>query len=155
MGVRLFPRSNVEINNLFAMKIGFLGTGLMGQAMVERLLSAQVSMIAYNRTKSKLDTLKEAGAEIANSPIEAIQASNCLILMLANADAIKEVILSENVASSLTNRTVIQMGTISPSQSREIQKAVTEKDGDYLNQRHIWSIDLDRFANGWLDFASQ
>lgn len=112
----------------------------MGQAMVKRLLSAQVSAIAYNRTQSKLEPLKEAGAEIANSPIEAIQASDCLILMLANADAIKEVILSENVASSLTNRTVIQMGTISPSQSREIQKAVTEKGGDYLEAPVLGSI---------------
>jgi 3-hydroxyisobutyrate dehydrogenase len=122
------------------MKIGFLGTGLMGQATIQRLLSVRVPVIAYNRTPSKLEPLKEAGAEITNSPIEAIQASDCLILMLTNAAAIREVILSENTASLLTNRTVIQMGTISPSESKEIQKAVLENKGDYLEAPVLGSI---------------
>ncbi|MCU0535323.1 MAG: NAD(P)-dependent oxidoreductase [Hydrococcus sp. Prado102] len=122
------------------MKIGFLGTGLMGQAMIQRLLSVRVPVIAYNRTPSKLEPLKEAGAEITNSPIEAIQASNCLILMLTNAAAIREVILLEDAASLLENRTVIQMGTISPSQSKDIQKAVLENKGDYLEAPVLGSI---------------
>jgi 3-hydroxyisobutyrate dehydrogenase len=120
------------------MKVGFLGSGLMGQAMIQRLLSAQVSVIAYNRTLSKLESLKEAGAEITNSPIEAIQSSNCLVLMLTNADAIREILFSEN--ANLDNRTVIQMGTISPSESREIQKSVLEKGGDYFEVPVLGSI---------------
>jgi 3-hydroxyisobutyrate dehydrogenase len=122
------------------MKIGFLGTGLMGQAMIQRLLSVRVPLIAYNRTFSKLEALKEVGAEITSSPIEVIQASDCLILMLTNAAAIREVILSENAASLLANRTVIQMGTISPSESKAIQKAVLENKGDYLEAPVLGSI---------------
>ncbi|WP_041619297.1 NAD(P)-binding domain-containing protein [Stanieria cyanosphaera] len=63
------------------MKIGILGTGLMGQPMAFRLLEANLSVIAYNRNPSKLESLQQAGATIVNSPEAAIAACDCLILM--------------------------------------------------------------------------
>ncbi len=122
------------------MKIGFLGTGLMGQPMAQRLLEAQFSVVAYNRTQSKLEPLKERGAEIANSPVEAIKKSDCLILMLTNALAIQEVLLLENTRSFLADRTVIQMGTIAPKESQEIHKLVVEIGGEYLEAPVLGSI---------------
>ena len=71
------------------MKVGFLGTGLMGQPMVQRLKKANIPVVAYNRTPSKLKPLQESGAEIADSPEAAIENSDCVILMLANAGAIR------------------------------------------------------------------
>jgi 3-hydroxyisobutyrate dehydrogenase len=112
----------------------------MGQPMAQRLLAAQIPVIAYNRTPSKLDPLKAAGAEIAKSPAEAMQASDCLILMLTNANAIAAVILSEEEAPFLAKRTVIQMGTIAPSESRELHAAIVNKGGDYLEAPVLGSI---------------
>jgi len=43
------------------MKVGFLGTGLMGKPLAQRLLAANIPVIAYNRTASKLAELKAAG----------------------------------------------------------------------------------------------
>lgn len=54
------------------MRVGFLGTGLMGQPMIQRLLDAKVSVVAYNRTASKLEPLRVSGAEIVESPKDAI-----------------------------------------------------------------------------------
>ena len=122
------------------MKIGFLGTGLMGQPMAQRLLEAQFSVVAYNRTQSKLEPLKERGAEIANSPVEAIKKSDCLILMLTNALAIQEVLLLENTRSFLADRTVIQMGTIAPKESQEIHQLIVEIGGEYLEAPVLGSI---------------
>lgn len=122
------------------MKIGFLGTGLMGEPMAQQLLAAQIPVIAYNRTPAKLEALKAAGAEVTHSPREAIQASNCLILMLTNATAIKEVILSEASAPLLANRTIIQMATIAPFESQEIHEAVVKQGGDYLEAPVLGSI---------------
>ena len=59
------------------MKIGVLGTGLMGQPMVLRLLEANLKVTAYNRTASKLQPLQAAGANIVNSPEAAIEAADC------------------------------------------------------------------------------
>ncbi|WP_013323308.1 NAD(P)-dependent oxidoreductase [Gloeothece verrucosa] len=120
------------------MKIGFLGTGLMGEPMVQRLLSAGLPVIAYNRTPSKLKPLEQAGASVTASVEEAIQQSDCLILMLTNAQAIEEILLSEN--RSLANRTVIQMSTIAPFESKAIQQAVIERGGDYLEAPVLGSI---------------
>ncbi len=78
------------------MKIGFLGTGLMGLPMAQKLLEANYMVTAYNRTQSKLEPLQKAGAKIADFPLEAIQNSECLILMLTNAEAIKNVLLSDS-----------------------------------------------------------
>lgn len=112
----------------------------MGQAMALRLLSANLPAIAYNRTPSKLAPLQEAGAEIAHSPVEAIQASDCLILMLSNATAIEEVLLSEAARPFLAGRTIIQMGTIAPSESRDIRDAVVASGGEYLEAPVLGSI---------------
>jgi 3-hydroxyisobutyrate dehydrogenase len=122
------------------MKVGFLGTGLMGQAMVKRLLAAGVAVVAYNRTESKLAPLQDAGAEVFTNPLEVVRASDCLILMLSDAAAIQDILFSEKIAPQLANRTLIQMGTISPSQSQEINQKVIENGGAYLEAPVLGSI---------------
>jgi 3-hydroxyisobutyrate dehydrogenase len=112
----------------------------MGKPLAQRLLSAQLPVVVYNRTQSKLEALREAGAMVADSPEEAIASSDCIILMLSDAAAIEQVLLSENAKQQLKNRTIIQMGTISPSQSQELQKQVVGAGGDYLEAPVLGSI---------------
>ncbi len=122
------------------MKVGFLGTGLMGQPMVKRLLEAKISVVAYNRTQSKLAPLRDAGAKIADSPQEAIRESECVILMLTNATAIYDTLLSEASRQELKGRTVVQMGTISPSDSKAIASEVVAAGGEYIEAPVLGSI---------------
>ncbi len=122
------------------MKVGFLGTGLMGQPMAQRLLDAKLSVVAYNRTPSKLEALRVSGAEIADSPQDAIASSDCVILMLTNATAIQDVLLSEDSRRQLSGRTVIQMSTIAPTESRQIHEAVVAAGGNYLEAPVLGSI---------------
>ena len=121
-------------------KVAFLGTGLMGEPMAQRLIEAQVPVVAYNRTASKLEALQRSGAEIAELPQDAIAKSDCVILMLTNADAIKAVLLSEASQQKLSGKTVIQMSTISPQESREIHDAVVAAGGEYLEAPVLGSI---------------
>jgi 3-hydroxyisobutyrate dehydrogenase len=121
------------------MKIGLLGTGLMGFAMVNRLLNANLSVIAYNRTYSKLNPLKEAGVEITNSASEIITKADCLILMLTDSKAIKSVLLTEN-KDKLAGKTVISMATISPNESQEICQEIENLGGQYLEAPVLGSI---------------
>lgn len=121
-------------------KVAFLGTGLMGEPMAQRLLAAQIQVVAYNRTASKLEALRTSGAEIAELPQDAITKSDFVILMLTNADAIKAVLLSEASRQQLSGRTVIQMSTISPQESREIHDAVVAAGGEYLEAPVLGSI---------------
>ena len=122
------------------MKIGFLGTGLMGQPMALQLLKANYSLIAYNRTKYKLQPLEDAGGIIADSVTEVIQQADCIILMLTDAAAIKSSILSEDAKSYLANRTIIQMGTIAATESQSIRDRVVAAGGEYLEAPVLGSI---------------
>jgi hypothetical protein len=53
-------------------KIGLLGTGLVDRSMGLRLLAQNVSLVAYNRTATKLQLLQEKGATVTDSPEVAI-----------------------------------------------------------------------------------
>lgn len=122
------------------MKVGFLGTGLMGLPMAQRLLAANIELVAYNRTREKLAPLQEAGSAIAPTPDQVIVASECVILMLTNAAAIQNVLLSEASRQHLAGRTVIQMGTITPTESKAIRDEVVAAGGEYLEAPVLGSI---------------
>lgn len=122
------------------MKVAFLGTGLMGLPMAQRLLAAGIELVAYNRTPEKLAPLKAAGAETVSHPRHAIRAADCIILMLSNAAAIYQVLLSDTSWRTLEGRTVIQMGTITPTESEEIRNAVIGGGGEYMEAPVLGSI---------------
>ncbi len=122
------------------MQIGFIGTGLMGLPMAQRLVEAKIDLIAHNRTPQKLEPLQKAGARIAQQPIEAIIGSDCVILMLTNASAIRSLLLSEDVKQYLAEKTVIQMGTIAPTESIAIAKDIIAAKGEYLEAPVLGSI---------------
>jgi 3-hydroxyisobutyrate dehydrogenase len=125
---------------MIAGKVGLIGTGLMGLPMAERLIAVEVPLIVHNRTPEKLEPLRLAGAEITETVKEFVQQSETIITMLTNGDAIQETLLSDLVRSHLANRTVIQMGTIAPSESRQIQDAIQQAGGDYLEAPVLGSI---------------
>ncbi len=126
------------------MKVGLIGTGLMGLPMAQRLLEADVSLVAYNRTPEKLEPLRSKevgkGAEIVGSVAELCDRSQLIILMLSNAQAIRKVLLSEEVRSHLASRTILQMSTIGPSESRALQSEIQALGGDYLEAPVLGSI---------------
>ena len=122
------------------MKISLLGIGLMGRPMAERILQANHELVVFNRTLEKLQPLKALGVRIASSARDALRSSECIILMLADAQAIHDVVLSERSQTALSGRTVIQMGTLSPAQSIDINKKVLESGGAYLEAPVLGSI---------------
>ncbi len=117
-----------------------MGTGLMGRPMAERLLAQGYPLKACNRTREKAQILRSSGAEIVETPVEAIRQADCVVLMLAHAAAIQEVVFSQEARSELSTRTVIQMGTIGPSESRKFEREVNAAGGDYLEAPVLGSI---------------
>lgn len=122
------------------MQVGFIGTGLMGAPMATRLVEVGHSVIAYNRTASKLEPLQGLGIEIATSPAQVIQSSDIIILMLTNASAIQELLLTPTTTAALSGRTLIQMGTIAPAESKAIHEQVQAAGGTYLEAPVLGSI---------------
>ncbi|MGG6294020.1 NAD(P)-dependent oxidoreductase [Leptolyngbya sp. AN02str] len=122
------------------MKIGLIGTGLMGLPMAERLLAANIPLVLYNRTVEKLQPLQAVGAELADSVEELLLRCQVVILMLSDAPTIHEVVVSETAQRHLCDRTIIQMGTIAPSESRTLAAAIAQAGGDFLEAPVLGSI---------------
>jgi 3-hydroxyisobutyrate dehydrogenase len=114
------------------MKVALIGTGRMGRPMAERILAGGHELKVYNRNRDKAEPLRSFGAEVVSSAAEAIGAAECVILMLADGAAIWEVLFKGSPTVDLVGRTVIQMGTIAPSESVTFQREVGERGGEYL-----------------------
>jgi 3-hydroxyisobutyrate dehydrogenase len=119
------------------MKISFIGTGLMGLPMAQRLVNVGCChLMAYNRTASKLAALTDA--HIAQSPAAAIDHGDYIFLMLTDASAINTV-LSPHI-NLLPGKTIIQMGTIAPIESQQLAQQVQQAGGEYLEAPVLGSI---------------
>ncbi len=77
------------------MKIGFIGLGAMGAGMAGNLLRAGHSVAVYNRTQGKADVLLKNGATLAQTPSDACRGREFVITMLANDEAVQEVVLAK------------------------------------------------------------
>jgi 3-hydroxyisobutyrate dehydrogenase len=121
-------------------KVGLIGTGLMGTAIAEQLLANQVPLVVYNRTLEKLAPLHQQGAEIAASVSEVLHQCKAVILMLSDSTAIRSLLFSNVAASDLVDRTIIQMGTIGPRESRSLYEEITAIGGYYLEAPVLGSI---------------
>lgn len=122
------------------MAIGVLGIGIMGEQAAIRLLKAEREVVVYNRTIEKIERVKKQGALVATTPGEAIQNSEAVLLFLADAEAIRQVLLERTVLDRLEGRTVIQMGTIGPDESVGIMEQVHKAGGKYLEAPVLGSV---------------
>src|ERR1017187_217012 len=98
------------------MKIGVCGTGRMGSAIAQRLMSVGHEVGVWNRNSAKTMPLVDAGAKLFASPAELVEDSEVTIVMLLN-DAATEAVYnapSGILAAKLTGKLVIDMSTIRP-----------------------------------------
>src|SRR5512137_2699817 len=103
------------------MTVALLGTGLLGRAIGERLRATHHPVIAYNRTAARALPLQACGVTVVTHPDQAIVQADAALLVLADAAAIRAVLLEPAVAKLLHGKTIIQMGTIAPDESAAIQ----------------------------------
>lgn len=114
------------------MRVSFLGTGLMGRPMAERLIDGGYEVTVYNRTRDKALPLAEKGARIAASAREAVEAGECTVIMLKDAGAIRGLLEEDGRLPDLGGRTIVQMSTISSAESLRLMEDVRRAGGDYL-----------------------
>jgi 3-hydroxyisobutyrate dehydrogenase len=93
--------------------VAFIGTGLLGSAMVEGMLKRGDSVTVWNRTESKARALERAGAKVAASAAEAVHGAERIHMTLPDDAVVNEI--GETLASRLRpDATVIDHSTTSP-----------------------------------------
>lgn len=122
------------------MKVSFIGTGLMGRPMVERLLTGEYEVTVYNRSREKAEPLAAKGAQIAGSAREAIAAGKAVVFMVRDGAAVRDLLTEGGSFPDLTGKTVIQMSTIGSEESETLAAEVRQAGGDYLESPVLGSV---------------
>lgn len=116
------------------MKVAFLGLGIMGSRMSERLARAGFELTVWNRTAGKAEGLKALGAGEAGSPGEAAAGADAAITMLADPASVEEVAWKQGLLESLRPGTIyIDMTTVSAETSRKLGAACVERGIGFLD----------------------
>ncbi|MER6633679.1 NAD(P)-dependent oxidoreductase [Streptomyces sp. NPDC000987] len=116
------------------MHVGFVGLGVMGRPMALRLAHAGTPLVVWNRTPSRAEPLRAAGAEVATEAAEVFARAEVVILMLAD-DLAMDTVLGRGTpafAARVAGRTVVHMGTTSPEYSAALQDDVRAAGGSYV-----------------------
>ncbi|WP_181350411.1 NAD(P)-dependent oxidoreductase [Thalassobacillus sp. CUG 92003] len=103
--------------------IGFIGTGVMGKSMAERLLDSGYALNVYTRTFQKAEGLIERGAVWKNSVQKLAEDSQVIITMVGYPDDVEEVYFGEDglLQNSKEGSYLVDMTTSSPELAVQIE----------------------------------
>jgi 3-hydroxyisobutyrate dehydrogenase-like beta-hydroxyacid dehydrogenase len=115
--------------------LGFVGLGVMGSEMVNRLLSKGHSVTGYNRTRSKADWLEKKGMKWGHSPKAVVEATDLTFSMVTNTAALDAIMNGPDgmLAAVKPGKILVDMSTVSPAFSRATAEKVREKGGDMVD----------------------
>src|SRR5437762_3596931 len=115
--------------------LGYVGLGVMGGQMVNRLLEKGHSVTGYNRTRSKAQWLIDKGMKWADSPRAVCQASDVIISMVTNSEALRSIAEGPNgmLEGLHAGQAWIEMSTVAPAISRAFAGKVREKGADMVD----------------------
>ncbi|MBE2293781.1 MAG: 2-hydroxy-3-oxopropionate reductase [Phycisphaerales bacterium] len=116
------------------MKVGFIGLGIMGAPMAERLINGGHELF-LNTIGDVPAALLQAGGKACGSGKEVAQNAEIIITMVPDTPQVAEVLFSENgVADGLSaGKIVVDMSSISPIETKEFAKKVNALGCEYLD----------------------
>ena len=112
--------------------VAFLGIGLMGKPMANRLLRAGYPLIAWNRSRNKAEALAAGGARIADTSQEAVVGANIVITMLEAGPIVGEV-LRQALPGMKPGTLVIDMSSTRQNEAQEFHALLAEKNVTFID----------------------
>ena len=118
-----------------ASRIGICGMGRMGAAMAQRLLSLGHTVGVWNRTRAKAAALTDAGATVAASPVALAQASDIVISMMTDKEALGEAYHGTNglLSGTVDGKLFIEMSTVQPDTEIALSRDATNKGAMFID----------------------
>jgi 3-hydroxyisobutyrate dehydrogenase len=112
-------------------RIGFVGTGLIGTPMVERLLECGRQVTVWNRTAAKADALVALGAHRAESLADLAARSDIIALCLTNTDAVRAVVFGDGGLASVSSaaHVLVDHSSIDPIATQEMAHTLADRAG--------------------------
>lgn len=115
--------------------LGFIGLGVMGGHMVERLMAHGHQVTGYNRTRAKAQWLIDKGMKFADSPRIVSETADVTLSMVTNSEALEHIAEGPNgiLAGIGAGKVLIDMSTVSPEVSRGLAEKVRAKGADMID----------------------
>ena len=111
------------------MKLGFIGTGNMGNPMAVNLVQAGHQVTVHDLRREAATNLLEMGAEWANSPKEAVPGNEVVFTSLPVPRDVEAVVLGENgiLEGAARGSIYVDLSTNSPTVVRRLQATCADK----------------------------
>ena len=111
------------------MKIGFIGTGVMGNSLVKHLLEAGHETVIYTRTAKKAENLVALGAQLVDSPRQAAEQVEAVFTMVGYPADVEQVYFGETgiLAGAKEGTLLVDLTTSQPKLAQRIYEAAKEK----------------------------
>lgn len=114
-----------------SVQVSVLGLGAMGTALAGALVKAGYATTCWNRSPGKADGLVAQGAEAAATADDAVRAGQLVIACLLDHASVHEVL--DPLTTELAGRTLVNVTTTSPAQSRELADWAARAGVTYLD----------------------
>lgn len=109
------------------MKIGFLGTGLMGAPMVRRLAEAGHELTIWNRSPQRAQALADC-ASVVDKPADVANGADIIIAMLLDGPTTRDVFVEGGVVEALAENTIlIDMGSVDPKTDQDLATLAADR----------------------------
>ncbi|WYJ97388.1 2-hydroxy-3-oxopropionate reductase [Enterococcus sp. DIV0212c] len=116
-------------------KIGFIGTGVMGAAIVRNMMKQGLSVNVYNRTKSKTDGLVAEGAVWKDTPADITADSDIIFTMVGFPNDVEAIYFGANgiFKEDITRKILVDLTTSTPTLAKKIATQANQLGGMALD----------------------
>jgi 3-hydroxyisobutyrate dehydrogenase len=116
-------------------KVGFIGLGLMGSRIAQRLLTAGFQIIAYDRDRTKVEKLIESGASLAADISEIGATADVILSSLPDDEVVSRTYAGQNGLLSHVREgcIIVEMSTVSPETPRELHRIAARRKAYFLD----------------------
>ena len=114
------------------MKIVFIGTGILGSAIVKKLLNHGLYINVYNRSLYKAEALSQYGANVCSNVDHLLHDSQVIFFCLSNEVPIDTLLEKNFTQGNLLNKTIIDLSTASPDYAKDTASKVNLMHAQYI-----------------------
>jgi 3-hydroxyisobutyrate dehydrogenase len=103
-----------------ARRLGWIGAGAIGLPMLARLIRAGHPVVVFDLDPTRAELARQAGAQVADSPVAVTRASDAVFLCLPSDDAVREVVFGADgcVVGGMRSKLLIDTSSIDPELTR-------------------------------------
>ncbi len=118
-----------------AMKLGFIGLGIMGRPMALNLRKAGHALWVHGRRPVTMEVLAEAGAQACHAIADVAASADIIFIMVSDTPDVENIVLGKNglVHHLRAGQVIVDMSTISPAATRHLARELEARNVEMLD----------------------